>query len=67
MVVSVAVVVSKDEHNCFIISSEDEALADAFIIPNGFNNPLQGIQDHIHYRTNRGSNRHNHALQLYSC
>lgn len=34
MVVSVGIDVSKDKHDCFIVSSEGEVLADAFIIPN---------------------------------
>ena len=34
MVVSVGVDVSKDKHDCFILSSEGEVLADVFTIPN---------------------------------
>ena len=34
MVVFVGIDVSKDKHDCFIVSSEGEVLADAFIIPN---------------------------------
>ena len=34
MVVSVGVDVSKDKHDCFIVSSEGEVLADVFTIPN---------------------------------
>lgn len=48
MVVSVGIDVSKDKHDCFILSSEGEVLADAFTIPNtmdGFNCLLQRIQD----------------------
>ena len=48
MVVSVDIDVSKDKHNCFIVSSEGEVLADVFTIPNtldGFNCLLQKIQD----------------------
>ena len=48
MVVSVGIDVSKDKHDCFIISSEGEVLADVFTIPNnmdGFNCLLQRIQD----------------------
>ena len=40
MVVSVGIDVSKDKHDCFIVSSEGKVLADAFTIPNtmdGFN------------------------------
>lgn len=33
MVVSVGIDVSKDKHDCFIVSSEGEVLADAFISP----------------------------------
>ena len=33
MVVSVGIDVSKDKHDCFIVSSEGEVLADAFILP----------------------------------
>ncbi len=33
MVVSVGVDVSKDKHDCFILSSEGEVLADVFTIP----------------------------------
>ena len=48
MVVSVGIDVSKDKHDCFIVSSEGEVLADAFMIPNnidGFHCLLQRIQD----------------------
>ena len=34
MVVSVGVDVSKDKHDCFIVSSEGGVLADVFTIPN---------------------------------
>ena len=47
MVVSVGIDVSKDKHDCFIVSSEGEVLADAFIIPNtmdGFHYLLQRIR-----------------------
>ena len=47
MVVSVGIDVSKDKHDCFIVSSEGEVLADAFMIPNnmdGFHRLLQRIQ-----------------------
>ena len=48
MVISVGIDVSKDKHDCFIVSSEGEVLADAFTIPNtldGFHCLLQRIQD----------------------
>ena len=48
MVVSVGIDVSKDKHDCFIVSSEDEVLADVFTISNtmdGFNCLLQRIQN----------------------
>ena len=48
MVVSVGIDVSKDKHDCFILSSEGEVLVDGFTIPNtmdGFNCLLQRIQD----------------------
>ena len=48
MVISVGIDVSKDKHDCFIINSEGEVLADVFTIPNtmnGFNLLLQKIQD----------------------
>ena len=54
MVVSVGIDVSKDKHDCFIVSSEGEVLADAFTIPNtidGFHCLLQRIQDCTHART----------------
>ena len=47
MVVSVGIDVSKDKHDCFILSSEGEVLTDGFTIPNtidGFNCLLQRIQ-----------------------
>lgn len=50
MVVSVGIDVSKDKHDCFIVSSEGEVLADVFTIPNtmdGFNSLLQRIRDCI--------------------
>ena len=34
MVISVGIDVSKDKHDCFIVSSEGEVLADVFTIPN---------------------------------
>ena len=49
MVVSVGIDVSKDKHDCFILSSEGEVLVDVFTIPNtmdGFNCLLQRIQDY---------------------
>ena len=48
MVVSVGIDVSKDKHDCFILNSEGEVLADVFTIPNtmdGFNCLFQKIQD----------------------
>ena len=48
MVVSVGIDVSKDKHDCFIVNSEGEVLADVFTIPNnmdGFHYLLQRIQD----------------------
>ena len=48
MMISVGIDVSKDKHDCFIVSSEGEVLADAFMIPNnidGFHCLLQRIQD----------------------
>lgn len=46
--ISVGIDVSKDKHDCFIVSSEGEVLADVFTIPNtldGFNFLLQKIRD----------------------
>ena len=51
MVVSVGVDVSKDKHDCFILSSEGEVLADVFTIPNnldGFRFLLRRIRDCTH-------------------
>ena len=51
MVVSVGIDVSKDKHDCFILSSEGEVLADVFTIPNnldGFHFLLRRIQDCTH-------------------
>lgn len=48
MVASVGIDVSKDKHDCFILSSEGEVLADAFTVPNnmeGFTTLLKRIQD----------------------
>lgn len=48
MVVSIGIDVSKDKHDCFILSSEGEVLADVFTIPNtmdGFTCLLQRIQN----------------------
>ena len=48
MVISVGIDVSKDKHDCFIVNSEGEVLADVFTIPNnmdGFHYLLQRIQD----------------------
>ena len=47
MVVSVGIDVSKDKHDCFIVSSEGKVLADVFTIPNnmdGFHRLLQKIE-----------------------
>ena len=46
--ISVGIDVSKDKHDCLIVSSEGEVLADVFTIPNtldGFNFLLQKIRD----------------------
>lgn len=32
--ISVGIDISKDKHDCFIVSSEGEALADVFTVPN---------------------------------
>lgn len=48
MVISVGIDVSKDKHDCFIVSSESEVLADVFTIPNtmnGFTCLLQRIRE----------------------
>ena len=48
MVVSLGIDVSKDKHDCFILNSEGEVLADVFTIPNnmdGFTCLLQKIRD----------------------
>ena len=48
MVVSVGIDVSKDKHDCFIVNSEGEVLADVFTIHNtmdGFNFLLQRIRE----------------------
>ena len=50
MVVSVGIDVSKDKHDCFIVSSDGEVLAEVFTIPNtmdGFHCLLQRIRDCI--------------------
>ena len=50
MVVSVGIDVSKDKHDCFIVSSDGEVLADVFTVPNtidGFHCLLQRIRDCI--------------------
>ena len=47
MVISVGIDVSKDKHDCFIVSSEGEVLADVFTISNnmdGFHCLLQRIR-----------------------
>ena len=48
MVISVGIDVSKDKHDCFIVSSEGEILANVFSVPNtmdGFHCLLQRIQN----------------------
>ncbi len=48
MVISVGIDVSKDKHDCFIVSSEGEVLSDVFTIPNnmdGFHCMLQRIRE----------------------
>ena len=48
MVISVGIDVSKEKHDCFIVSSEGKVLADVFTIPNtmeGFHCLLQRIRD----------------------
>ena len=47
MMVSVGIDVSKDKHDCFIVNSEGEVLADVFTIPNnmdGFHLPSQPLR-----------------------
>ena len=49
--ICVGIDVAKDKHDCFIISSEGEVLADVFTIPNnrdGFETLLQRIQSSTH-------------------
>ena len=51
MVISVGIDVSKDKHDCFIVSSEGKVLADVFTIPNtieGFHCLLQRIRNCTH-------------------
>lgn len=46
--ISVGIDVSKDKHDCFIVNSEGEVLADVFTIPNtmdGFNSLLQRVRE----------------------
>lgn len=46
--ICVGIDVAKDKHDCFILNSEGEVIADVFIIPNdmiGFNRLLQRILD----------------------
>jgi transposase len=48
VMISVGIDVAKDKHDCFIINSEGEVLADVFTIPNnmgGFQHLLQRIRD----------------------
>jgi hypothetical protein len=47
VMISVGINVAKDKHDCFIINSEGEVLADVFTIPNnidGFQSLLQKIR-----------------------
>lgn len=47
MIISVGIDVSKDKHDCFILTSQGQVLADVFTIPNtrdGFNELLQRIR-----------------------
>lgn len=49
MVISVGIDVSKDKHDCFIVTSQSEVLADVFTTPNtmdGFNFLLQKIKNY---------------------
>ena len=49
--ICVGIDVAKDKHDCFILSSEGEVLADVFTIPNnrdGFETLLQRIRSFIH-------------------
>ena len=49
--ICVGIDVAKDKHDCFILSSEGEVLADVFTIPNnaeGFNTLLRAIQNCTH-------------------
>ena len=49
MVVSVGIDVSKDKHDCFIVSAEGKVLADVFTVPNnmdGFHCLLQILMCH---------------------
>ena len=51
MVVSVGIDVSKDKHDCFIVNSDGEVLADVFTIPNtldGFHCLLQRVGAGVH-------------------
>lgn len=48
MIISVGIDVAKDKHDCFILNSEGEVLADVFTISNnmdGFNCLLQTIRE----------------------
>ena len=49
--ICVGIDVAKDKHDCFILSSEGEVLADVFTIPNnaeGFDTLLQTIRRCVH-------------------
>lgn len=48
--ICVGINVAKDKHDCFIINSEGEVLAEVFTIPNdrdGFETLLQRIRSHV--------------------
>ena len=45
MVVSVGIDVSKDKHDCFIVSAEGEVLADVFTVPNNMDGFQMCIRD----------------------
>ena len=55
MMVSVGIDVSKDKHDCFIVNSEGEILADVFTIPNNM--------DGFHYLLQRNPGLRQHAEQ----
>ncbi len=63
MMVSVGIDVSKDKHDCFIVNSEGEILADVFTIPNNMDgfalsvttNP--GLRQHAEQNKSSGLRR----------